>query len=149
MRVIVLLTSAETIPEVLVIRVALRRLFGMHVAFGAGFLADAQSAGCSRGITSRTTVANEIPFVKQFDESVFAMTGYRARVADSCGIVRLITCGRRRITGQAGEERLSQGSELTRASVELLVMLGLFWPICKGRMHTYGSASRASASSCS
>lgn len=103
-----------------------------------------------RGETRRTAVTDKIPLAEELHERVFTMARDRARVAYSSCIVGFILVIRGRVARQAGEERLSQGAQGLRARVKRLrrPISTLLMNRSSGTSgkHTYGKASRASAS---
>lgn len=101
MCIIVLATAAEPVLEVLVVLVAFRSFFACDVSFLAGLRVQAQSAGRILGHAGCTAVADEIALVEQFDKGVFAVAGYRARVADACWCMDLSIAGGRRTARKA------------------------------------------------
>ena len=76
------------------------------------------------------------------------MTGDRARVADPGELILIKGVMSRWIARETGEERLAKRSKWLCTSVEGLASISFRW-IDNSSRHTYGSASRASASNCS
>jgi len=93
MRVIVFPASAKPVLEVLVVAVACRRRLASHVTLLASLRVEAQRTRCVLGHARRTAVADKVALVEELDKGVFAMAGYRARVAHSCWSVYLGSAG--------------------------------------------------------
>jgi hypothetical protein len=95
MCIVVLATATESVPEVLVVLVAFRGLIARHAVLLTSLCIEPQSAGYIFRHTGRAAVTDEVPLVEQFDESVFAVAGYRARIADTSWRMNLGGASRR------------------------------------------------------
>lgn len=115
--VIFLTTATKLVAEVVIVFVA-RGSFLRVDALSAGIGVLAQSTRRVGGHASRTTVADKVALVEQFDQRVLAMACNGAGIAHGSGGVIIIGARGGRIASQAGKEILSQWTELMGAGVE-------------------------------
>ena len=108
--VIVALADAESVAEVLVVFVVGSRLLRVNITLGVGRRVQAQGARARRRQACCATVAGEVALGKDLDELMFAVTLHRARIADSCGIVRIGRAGGEGVASEAGVYVLTKSS---------------------------------------
>jgi hypothetical protein len=90
-----------------------------------------------RGWQSRgAAVADKVALIEQLNQIVFAVARDGTRVTDSCSLIRLGRGGRGRIAGKTGKETLAQGTEWTRAGIELLGNRMSLMRLTAGSIHT-------------
>lgn len=68
-----MLTTTETVGEIMIVLVAFGRSFGVNAAPSIGLGVDSKGTGDGLWKTRCAAVANEVALVEQFDEFMVAM----------------------------------------------------------------------------
>lgn len=83
MRIIVALTSAKAIHEILIVFITGYRCFGVNAALSIGLGIDSKCTWRSFWQTRSAAVANKVTLVEQLDELMFTMALNRAGITDT------------------------------------------------------------------
>jgi hypothetical protein len=121
-RIILLTTATESVPEVVVVRVAGRWLLRVS-AFPPGLQIITECTGRGRREARCSAVTDEVALVEQLHQGVFAVAGDGAGVADGGGGILIVRVLRRGVACLAREEVLAQRAEGVGARVEGLLCM--------------------------
>jgi hypothetical protein len=89
MRVVFFVTSAERIPEIMIVLVASSGLFSSHATLLSSLGTDAQGAWCFLGQARSSAVTNKVALIEELDERVFAVARDGAGVADGSRLIQI------------------------------------------------------------